>query len=65
MDQAFPMGCSDSCLTFKWFSSFLEWVLRTLSGLVEAVHFLDVFFFCLRALKTVDGELAFWFYLGS
>lgn len=38
------MGCSLLCVYFKVFSSFLECVVRDVSGCSSVVHYLDDFF---------------------
>ncbi|KAM4038547.1 uncharacterized protein ACNLHF_016903 [Anomaloglossus baeobatrachus] len=43
VDRCLPMGCSISCAFFETFSSFLEWVVRDVSGLSALVHYLDDF----------------------
>ncbi|XP_062828282.1 uncharacterized protein LOC134296685 isoform X1 [Anolis carolinensis] len=45
MDRALPMGCSVSCAAFESFSTFLEWALKSKSGLSGVVHYLDDFLF--------------------
>lgn len=37
------MGCSISCALFETFSSFVEWVVRDVSGLNSVIHYLDDF----------------------
>lgn len=37
------MGCSLLCAYFEVFSSFLEWVVRDMSGCSSVIHFLDDF----------------------
>lgn len=41
--QCLPMGCSPSCSYFENFSSFLEWVVRDVSGCTSVIHYLDDF----------------------
>lgn len=43
VDKCLPMGCSISCAMFEVFSSFLEWVVREVSGLESMIHYLDDF----------------------
>ncbi|KAM3940651.1 uncharacterized protein RB166_000605 [Leptodactylus fuscus] len=43
VDCCLPMGCSISCAYFEAFSSFLEWVVRDVSGLSSVIHYLDDF----------------------
>lgn len=43
VDRCLPMGCSISCALFEAFSSFLEWVVRDVSGINSMVHYLDDF----------------------
>lgn len=43
VDQCLPMGCTISCSYFEMFSSFLEWVIKDLSGLGSILHFTDGF----------------------
>ncbi|XP_077338353.1 uncharacterized protein LOC143983017 [Lithobates pipiens] len=43
VDLCLPMGCSISCAYFEAFSSFLEWVVRDVSGLESVIHYLDDF----------------------
>lgn len=43
VDKCLPMGCSISCTMFEVFSSFLEWVVREVSGLESMIHYLDDF----------------------
>ncbi|KAM4013494.1 LOW QUALITY PROTEIN: uncharacterized protein ACNLHF_003571 [Anomaloglossus baeobatrachus] len=43
VDRCLPMGCSISCAFFETFSSFLEWVVRDVSGWSSVVHYLDDF----------------------
>lgn len=43
VDQCLPMGCSISCAKFELFSSFLEWVIRDVSGMDSVIHYLDDF----------------------
>lgn len=45
IDKCLPMGCSISCAVFEKFSSFLEWVVRSRSGLNTLDHYLDDFLF--------------------
>ncbi|XP_067318612.1 uncharacterized protein [Anolis sagrei] len=59
-DKAMPMGCAISCAAFETFSSFLEWVARTISQSSSITHYLDDFLFvgkqgggeCARLLST-------------
>ncbi|KAM4748862.1 uncharacterized protein WCC33_006262 [Rhinophrynus dorsalis] len=44
-DMCLPMGCSISCYYFELFSSFLDWVVRQVSGLPSVLHYLDDFLF--------------------
>ena len=37
------MGCSISCALFETFSSFVEWVVREVSGVNSVIHYLDDF----------------------
>lgn len=37
------MGCAISCSLFEQFYSFLEWVVRDVSGLASVIHYLDDF----------------------
>lgn len=41
VDRCLPMGCAISCSYFELFSSFLEWVVKDLSGLRSILHYLD------------------------
>lgn len=43
VDKCLPMGCSISCAIFEQFSSFLEWVVRDISGVNSIIHYLDDF----------------------
>lgn len=43
VDRCLPMGCAISCSLFEQFSSFLEWVVRDVSGLSSVIHYLDDF----------------------
>lgn len=43
VDRCLPMGCSISCALFETFSSFVEWVVREVSGLNSVIHYLDDF----------------------
>lgn len=43
VDRCLPMGCSLSCAYFETFSSFLEWVIREVSGHQSVIHYLDDF----------------------
>ncbi|KAM4043794.1 uncharacterized protein ACNLHF_014075 [Anomaloglossus baeobatrachus] len=43
VDRCLPMGCSISCSYFEAFSSFVEWVVRDVSGLTSIIHYLDDF----------------------
>lgn len=43
VDRCLPMGCSISCAFFEMFSSFLEWVVRDVSGINSVIHYLDDF----------------------
>lgn len=43
VDQCLPMGCSVSCALFEQFSSFVEWVVRDVSGVNSLIHYLDDF----------------------
>ena len=43
VDKCLPMGCSISCALFEMFSSFLEWVVRDVSGVGSIIHYLDDF----------------------
>ncbi|XP_077309137.1 uncharacterized protein LOC143928250 [Lithobates pipiens] len=43
VDKCLPMGCSVSCSVFEQFSSFLEWVVRDVSGIESIIHYLDDF----------------------
>lgn len=43
VDQCLPMGCSISCAIFEQFSSFVEWVVRDVSGVNSIIHYLDDF----------------------
>ncbi|KAM3916024.1 uncharacterized protein RB166_015396 [Leptodactylus fuscus] len=43
VDRCLPMGCSLSCAYFEKFSSFLEWVVKDVSGCLSIVHYLDDF----------------------
>lgn len=43
VDQCLPMGCSISCVIFEQFSSFVEWVVREVSGVNSIIHYLDDF----------------------
>lgn len=43
VDRCLPMGCSISCAFFEKFSSFLEWVVRDVSGIQSVIHYLDDF----------------------
>ena len=43
-DGALPMGCLISCVPFECFSSFMEWALRSKTGIEHVVHYLDDFF---------------------
>lgn len=38
-----PMGCSILCHYFELFSSFLEWVVRSETGSLSIIHYLDDF----------------------
>lgn len=62
VDKCLPMGCSISCALFEKFSTFLEWVVRSESGIPSILHYLDDFLFvgppksyaCLNALRTME-----------
>lgn len=43
VDQCLPMGCSISCALFEQFSSFMEWVVRDVSGVNSIIHYMDDF----------------------
>lgn len=43
VDQCLPMGCSVSCALFEQFGSFVEWVVRDVSGMNLVIHYLDDF----------------------
>lgn len=43
VDRCLPMGCAISCSYFELFSSFLEWVVKDLSGIGSILHYLDDF----------------------
>ncbi|XP_072254199.1 uncharacterized protein [Pyxicephalus adspersus] len=43
VDKCLPMGCSISCSLFEMFSSFLEWVVKEVSGVQSIIHYLDDF----------------------
>ncbi|XP_077790847.1 uncharacterized protein LOC144328967 [Podarcis muralis] len=42
-DKAMPMGCSIACAAFESFSTFLEWALKSKTGLSGVTHYLDDF----------------------
>lgn len=56
------MGCAISCALFETFSTFLEWVVRTESGVPSILHYLDDFLFigpsdswvCANALQAME-----------
>ncbi|XP_072254328.1 uncharacterized protein, partial [Pyxicephalus adspersus] len=43
VDRCLPMGCSVSCALFEKFSTFLEWVVRTVAEVDSVIHYLDDF----------------------
>lgn len=43
VNQCLPTGCSILCSFFETFSSFFEWVVREVSGLMSVIHYLDDF----------------------
>ena len=45
VDKCLPMGCSLSCKLFETFSTFLQWVVESQSGLNSIDHYLDDFIF--------------------
>lgn len=47
VDNCLQMGCSISCAPFETFSSFVEWVVRDVSGVNSVIHYLDDFL-CIR-----------------
>ena len=55
-DKCMHMGCSISCAFFEKFSTFLEWVVKSRSGVDFMVHYLDDFFFTGHA-ETIECEL--------
>lgn len=62
VDKCLPMGCSISCALFETFSTFLEWVVKSESGIPSVLHYLDDFLFigppaslvCKAALRTME-----------
>lgn len=66
VDRCLPMGCSLSCAYFEAFSSFLEWVVREVSGCTSVIHYLDDFLcigsgsdrVCSLILSTVEQVAA-------
>lgn len=51
VDRCLPMGCSISGTLFEAFSSFVEWVVRDVSGLNSVIHYLDDFL-CIGPLDS-------------
>lgn len=43
MDRFLTLGCSLSCTYFEAFSSFLEWVVRDMSGCASVIHYFSDF----------------------
>lgn len=43
--NAYPMGCSLACYYYEAFSTFLEWVPKTICGSDCIIHYLDNFLF--------------------
>ena len=62
MDKCLSMGCSIFCALFEQFSSFLEWVVRDVSGVNSVTQYLDDFLcvgtagsrFCAVWLATLE-----------
>ncbi|XP_069590448.1 uncharacterized protein [Ranitomeya imitator] len=52
VDRCLPMGCSLSCAYFEAFSTFLEWVVKDVTGLGSCVHYLDDFLFVGSAFSS-------------
>ncbi|KAM3932738.1 uncharacterized protein RB166_005767 [Leptodactylus fuscus] len=50
VDRCLPMGCSISCAYFEAFSTFLEHVIREVSGSESVIHYLD--FLCIGPADT-------------
>ena len=45
IDKCLPMGCAISCSLFEKFATFLQWVVKSKSGLDTLDHYLDDFIF--------------------
>ena len=45
IDKCMPLGAAISCSTFETFASFIEWLVRFLSGQSSVEHYLDDFLF--------------------
>jgi hypothetical protein len=62
IDKCLPMGCSISCSTFDFFSTFIHWLVNQEHCSQNLDHYLDDFFFagesntdnCKRLMKTFD-----------
>lgn len=55
--RCLTMGCLISCSLFEIFSSFLEWVVREVSGLRSIIHCLDDFLCIGPANSSICGTL--------
>ena len=64
-DRCMPMGCSNSCKTFKIFSTSIEWIARHKLEIDELLHLLDDFLFVSATYSQCQGNLDRFIYLCS
>ena len=49
VDRCLPMGCAISCRLFEMFSTFLEFVFKTKTGVQSISHYLDDYIMCFNS----------------
>ena len=58
IDKCLPFGCSVSCNTFEKFSTFLEWLIRTITETQTIHHYLDDYIFISSTENTTLGLMS-------
>ena len=58
IDKCLPFGCSVSCNTFEKFSTFLEWLIRTITETQTIHHYLDDYIFISSTEHTTLGLMS-------